>query len=86
MTIIDSAQSSSNFRFPADSEIRRIISERIENHKQGVGIVVGIVGTEGRRVVAHGHLGTDDLRPWMPIRFLKSAPSPKFSRHYYSPI
>ncbi|SFE08456.1 serine hydrolase [Nitrosomonas sp. Nm166] len=62
MTIIDSAQSSSSFSFPADSEIRRILSERIESHKQGVGIVVGIVGVEGRHIVAHGHFSTDDRR------------------------
>lgn len=62
MTAIDSVQSSSNFRFPADSEIRQIISARIEHHKQGVGIVIGIVGPEGRRIVAHGRFGTNDPR------------------------
>ena len=63
VSVAASAQSSSNFRFPADSEIRRIISERIEVRKQGVGIVVGIVGPEGRRILAHGHFGTDGFRP-----------------------
>lgn len=57
------AQPSSDFRFPADSEIRRIISERVEDRKQGVGIVVGLVRPEGRRIVAHGHFSADDRRP-----------------------
>ncbi|MBS0299888.1 MAG: beta-lactamase family protein [Proteobacteria bacterium] len=62
MTIVDLARSSSSFSFPADSEIRRILAERIEIHKQSVGIVVGMVGIEGRRIVAHGHFDTDNCR------------------------
>ena len=62
MTISGSVQSSSNFCFPSDSEIRQIISERIEHHKQGVGIVIGIIRPEGRRIVAHGRFGKDDSR------------------------
>ncbi|WP_218124329.1 serine hydrolase [Nitrosospira multiformis] len=62
MAVTASVQSSSDFRFPADSEIRRIISERIENRKQRVGIVVGLVGPEGRRIVARGHSGKDSPR------------------------
>lgn len=62
MVVTNSAESSSSFRFPLDSEIRQIISERIEHHKQSVGIVVGIVGQEGRRIIAHGHFGTNDPR------------------------
>lgn len=63
MACIVSARSSSDFRFPSDSEIRRILSERIDERKQSVGIVVGIVEPEGRRLVAHGHFAADDLRP-----------------------
>jgi serine-type D-Ala-D-Ala carboxypeptidase/endopeptidase len=62
MAVAASVQSSSDFRFPADSEIRQIISERIEDRKQGVGIVIGLVSPEGRRIVAHGHFGTDSPR------------------------
>lgn len=62
MAFTASVQSSSDFRFPTDSEIRRIISERIENRKQRVGIVVGLVGPEGRRIVAYGHFGKDGPR------------------------
>jgi CubicO group peptidase (beta-lactamase class C family) len=62
MTVTSSAQPS-HFHFPADLEIRRIISERIEDWKQGVGMVVGLVSPEGRRVIAYGHFGIGDPRP-----------------------
>ncbi|AKH38397.1 MULTISPECIES: serine hydrolase domain-containing protein [Nitrosomonas] len=62
MTVNNSVQSSSSFCFPSDSKIRQIISERIEHHKQGVGIVIGIVGQEGRHIIAHGHFGINDSR------------------------
>lgn len=62
MTVTNSMRSSSSFRFPSDSEIRQIISERIEHHKQSVGIVVGIIEQESRRIIAHGRFGTNDPR------------------------
>lgn len=62
MTTVHSISSSSDSYFPADSEISRIISERIEIHQQSVGIVAGIVGTEGRRIVSHGHFSLHDRR------------------------
>jgi CubicO group peptidase (beta-lactamase class C family) len=39
---------------PTDDEIRRILAERIDVEKQGVGIVVGVIDSHGTRVVAHG--------------------------------
>ncbi|UJP05624.1 MAG: serine hydrolase [Nitrosomonas sp.] len=57
-----SAQSSTDFSFPADSEIRQIILDRIENRKQSMGIVVGLVKAGERRFVANGLLDTDDRR------------------------
>ncbi|MGF6176053.1 serine hydrolase [Ensifer sp. 4252] len=46
-----------------DDEILEILTERIDEHKQSVGIVVGIIDAKGQRVVAHGRLAKDDLRP-----------------------
>lgn len=46
-----------------DDEIRQILTERIDEQKQAVGIVVGIFDAEGQRVVAHGHMGKDKPRP-----------------------
>ncbi len=63
VTTVYSNPPSSDLHFPADAEISRIISERIEIHQQSVGIVAGIVGAEGRRIVSHGHFGIRDLRP-----------------------
>ncbi len=46
----------------SDEEIRRILVERVEA-KQSVGIVVGVIEPEGRRIVAHGSLAKGDQRP-----------------------
>jgi D-alanyl-D-alanine-carboxypeptidase/D-alanyl-D-alanine-endopeptidase len=48
---------------PADSEIRKMLVERIDTQKQGVGIVVGVVDAKGRRYVSYGGLAKDDQRP-----------------------
>jgi D-alanyl-D-alanine-carboxypeptidase/D-alanyl-D-alanine-endopeptidase len=48
---------------PSDAEIRRILAERIDVQKQGVGIVVGVIDPRGRRVVAYGALEKGDRRP-----------------------
>jgi CubicO group peptidase (beta-lactamase class C family) len=40
----------------SDSEIRRILINRIDVQRQGIGIVVGIIGPHERRVVAYGSL------------------------------
>jgi serine-type D-Ala-D-Ala carboxypeptidase/endopeptidase len=48
---------------PSDAEIRRILAERIDAQKQGVGIVVGVIDPHGRRVVAYGALEKGDHRP-----------------------
>jgi D-alanyl-D-alanine-carboxypeptidase/D-alanyl-D-alanine-endopeptidase len=37
-------------------EIREILVKRIDQQKQAVGIVVGVIEPEGRRVVAYGNL------------------------------
>jgi CubicO group peptidase (beta-lactamase class C family) len=48
---------------PTEAEIRQILVDRIDAQHQGVGIVVGVVGPEGRRIVAYGHLEKGDTRP-----------------------
>jgi CubicO group peptidase (beta-lactamase class C family) len=45
-----------------DAAIRRILEERIDTSKQSVGIVVGIVTPQGRRVVQHGRFAPGDPR------------------------
>ena len=48
---------------PPDAEIRNILVQRIDTFHQGVGIVVGIVDAQGRRIVAYGSLNQGDSRP-----------------------
>lgn len=48
---------------PSDAEIRRILVERIDVQKQGVGIVVGVIDPHGRRIVAYGAPEKGDKRP-----------------------
>jgi CubicO group peptidase (beta-lactamase class C family) len=47
---------------PTDSEIRKILAERIDTAHQSVGIVVGVVEPQGRRIVAYGSLDKGDKR------------------------
>jgi len=43
-------------------EIREILVKRIDQQRQAVGIVVGVIEPKGRRVVAYGKLAKDDSR------------------------
>src|SRR5512140_2336471 len=47
---------------PSNDEIREILVKRIDQQKQAVGIVVGVIEPNGRRVVAYGNLATGDPR------------------------
>jgi len=46
-----------------DSEIRKILVDRIDKYQQSVGIVVGVIEPEGRRLIAYGRLDQGDQRP-----------------------
>src|SRR5579864_1663901 len=54
---------SSSNAAPSDAEIRRILAERIDVQKQGIGIVVGVIDAHGRRIVAYGAPEKGDKRP-----------------------
>ena len=47
---------------PSDVEIRKILADRIDRARQGVGIIVGVVEPKGTRIVAHGSLDKGDKR------------------------
>ena len=47
----------------SDAEIRNILVDRIDVQHESVGIVVGVVSPEGRRLVAYGSLDEGDPRP-----------------------
>jgi CubicO group peptidase (beta-lactamase class C family) len=48
---------------PSDDTIRGILKERIDDYHQSVGIVVGMIGPDGRKVVSYGALEKGDSRP-----------------------
>ena len=48
---------------PSDEEIRKILAQRIDESKQSVGIVVGVIEPTGRRIISYGSLAKDDKRP-----------------------
>lgn len=61
--LIAAAAVSSHAALPADAEIKKILAERIESQRQGVGIVVGVLEADGRRrVVGHGTFDVGDKR------------------------
>src|SRR5262245_2849024 len=45
-----------------NNEIREILVKRVDQQKQAVGIVAGIIEPNGRRVVAYGNLAQGDPR------------------------
>jgi D-alanyl-D-alanine-carboxypeptidase/D-alanyl-D-alanine-endopeptidase len=47
---------------PAESEIRRLLVERVDTYRHSIGIVVGLIAPEGRRILAYGKYGSGDGR------------------------
>ena len=47
---------------PGSDEIREILARRVDQQKQAVGIVAGVIDPNGRRIVAHGKLANGDAR------------------------
>src|SRR5260221_10351981 len=47
---------------PPDSEIRGILLQRVDEFHQSVGIVVGMIGPDGRKVVSYGAVEKSDPR------------------------
>jgi D-alanyl-D-alanine-carboxypeptidase/D-alanyl-D-alanine-endopeptidase len=59
VAVADATQKSDTTLLPSDTEIRDILIERIHgisNPEDGVGIVVGVIGPQGRRIISYGHL------------------------------
>jgi serine-type D-Ala-D-Ala carboxypeptidase/endopeptidase len=62
VTSVIGAQASS-FVFAGDAEIRKILDERIGVHGNDIGIIVGILEPQGRRIISSGHRSANDARP-----------------------
>ena len=63
-----------------DAEIRKVLVERIDTQRQGVGMVVGVIDRAGRRVVSYGSLAKGDTRPVDGDTSSRSARSRRSSR------
>jgi CubicO group peptidase (beta-lactamase class C family) len=48
---------------PSDEDIRKLLVQRVDDYKQAVGMVVGVIDANGRRIVSYGALAKDDKRP-----------------------
>jgi D-alanyl-D-alanine-carboxypeptidase/D-alanyl-D-alanine-endopeptidase len=48
---------------PSDGDIREILVERVDAQGKGIGIVVGLIGPAGRRVISYGQPSEGDPRP-----------------------
>lgn len=49
-------------QLPSDAEIRKILADRVYSQNLGIGIVVGVIDANGRRVFAFGGLSRNDHR------------------------
>src|SRR5712664_1324657 len=50
-------------RLPSDEEISQLLVDQIDVQHKSVGMVVGIITPEGRRVVSHGSTSRRDGHP-----------------------
>jgi D-alanyl-D-alanine-carboxypeptidase/D-alanyl-D-alanine-endopeptidase len=46
----------------SDNQIRKILAERVGGNESDVGIVVGVIEPQGRRIISVGHRGAGDSR------------------------
>src|SRR5262245_41658786 len=60
--LVSYALAQSQSAIPSDHDIRRILIQRIDEAKQSVGIVVGVIEPAGRRVISYGALAKNDKR------------------------
>jgi len=49
-------------QIPSDTEIHKILAERVGAENNGTGIVVGVVTANSRRIVSYGNLAKSDPR------------------------
>ena len=63
MVVAFGAAAAAQSPVPSDEEIRKVLVQRIDEAKQSVGIVVGVIEPSGRRFVSYGSLAKGDKRP-----------------------
>jgi CubicO group peptidase (beta-lactamase class C family) len=63
LTAVSTVAGQSGSPVPSNEEIRKILIQRIDEAKQSVGIVVGVIEPSGTRIVSYGALAKGDNRP-----------------------
>jgi CubicO group peptidase (beta-lactamase class C family) len=63
LAIVAASQVASASQIRSDTEIRQILADRLEGFEQRVGIVVGVISPDGRKIFAAGSNGMNDARP-----------------------
>ena len=56
------AQAPADSPLPSDTEIRKILADRVGSESSGLAIVVGVIDAKGRRVIPYGSLAKNDKR------------------------
>lgn len=62
LAVVAASQLTSASQLRSDAEIRQILADRLKGFEQRVGIVVGVIGPDGRKIVAAGAMGMNDPR------------------------
>jgi len=60
------AKTSAGIILPSQVDIRKMLADRVDalaGQEDGIGIVVGVIEPQGRRVISYGHLNQGDPRP-----------------------
>ena len=57
VAVLAATSAASAFQLRSEGDIRGILTERLKGFEQRVSIVVGVIGPEGRRIVARGSTG-----------------------------
>jgi CubicO group peptidase (beta-lactamase class C family) len=50
-------------RMPEDGQIRKVLADRIDVQQQGIGIVVGVIDSQGKRIVSYGSAAVGSRQP-----------------------
>ena len=66
LTMAQATQRSGMIAFPPDADIRKMLADRVDSLSsggEGIGIVVGMIGPRGRRIISYGHLSQGNPQP-----------------------
>src|ERR1700722_359222 len=62
-TLAATQTAQSALALPSDGEIRKILAERVGAQEGSIGIVVGVIEPQGRKIISYGHRNAGDTRP-----------------------